>query len=65
MVSLAKLLRIRQGIGKKYNNILLEKFRFSISATQNSFVFWYPVGKAKISNSIIIHFHNLIPWVFF
>jgi hypothetical protein len=30
MVSLAKLLRIRQGIGKKYKKIGLEKFRLSI-----------------------------------
>jgi hypothetical protein len=30
MVSLAKLLRIRQGIEKKYKNIGLEKFRLSI-----------------------------------
>ncbi len=30
MVSLAKLLRIRQGIQKKYKNIGLEKFRLSI-----------------------------------
>jgi hypothetical protein len=31
MVSLAKLLRIRQGIGEKYRNIGLEKFRLSIA----------------------------------
>jgi hypothetical protein len=31
MVSLAKLLKIRQEIGKKYKNIELEKFRLSIS----------------------------------
>jgi hypothetical protein len=31
MVPLAKLLRIRQEIGKKYKNIGLEKFRLSIS----------------------------------
>jgi hypothetical protein len=31
MVSLAKLLRIRQEIRKKYKNMGLEKFRFSIS----------------------------------
>jgi hypothetical protein len=30
MVSLEKLLRIRQGFGKKYKNIGLEKFRLSI-----------------------------------
>jgi hypothetical protein len=30
MVSLAKLLRIMQGIRKKYKNIGLEKFRLSI-----------------------------------
>jgi hypothetical protein len=30
MVSLAKLLRIRQGIEKKYKNIGLEKFLLSI-----------------------------------
>jgi hypothetical protein len=30
MVSFAKLLRIRQGIGKKYKNIRLEKFLLSI-----------------------------------
>jgi hypothetical protein len=30
MVSFAKLLRIRQGIGKKYKNIGLEKFLLSI-----------------------------------
>ncbi len=30
MVSLEKLLRIMQGIGKKYKNIGLEKFRLSI-----------------------------------
>jgi hypothetical protein len=30
MVSLAKLLRIRQGIEEKYKNIGLEKFRLSI-----------------------------------
>jgi hypothetical protein len=30
MVSLAKLLRIRQGIGEKYKNIELEKFWLSI-----------------------------------
>jgi hypothetical protein len=30
MVSLAKLLRIMQGIGKKYKNIGLEKFQLSI-----------------------------------
>jgi hypothetical protein len=30
MVSLSKLLRIRQGIGKKYKNIGLEMFRLSI-----------------------------------
>ncbi len=37
MVSLAKLLRIRQGIEEKYKNIGLEKFRLSIVAkiTQN------------------------------
>jgi hypothetical protein len=29
MVSFAKLLRIRQGIGKKYKNIGLEKFLLS------------------------------------
>jgi hypothetical protein len=34
MVSLAKLLRIRQGIGKKYKNMGLEKFRLSISIFQ-------------------------------
>jgi hypothetical protein len=31
MVSLAKLQKIRQGIGEKYKNIGLEKFRLSIS----------------------------------
>jgi hypothetical protein len=30
MVSLAKLFRIRQGIGKKYKNMGLEKFLLSI-----------------------------------
>jgi hypothetical protein len=30
MVSLAKLLRIRQAIGKKYKNMGLEKFLLSI-----------------------------------
>ncbi len=30
MVSLAKLLRIMQGIGKKYKNIELKKFQLSI-----------------------------------
>jgi hypothetical protein len=30
MVSLAKLLRITQGIGKKYKNIELEKFQYLI-----------------------------------
>jgi hypothetical protein len=29
MVSLAKLIRIMQGIGEKYKNIGLEKFRLS------------------------------------
>jgi hypothetical protein len=33
MVSLAKLLRFRQGIGKKYKNIGLEKFWLSIAGT--------------------------------
>ncbi len=33
MVSLAKLLRIRQGIEKKYKNMGLEKFLLSIAET--------------------------------
>jgi hypothetical protein len=34
MVSLAKLLRIGQGIEKKYKNIGLEKFRLSIGVEE-------------------------------
>jgi hypothetical protein len=36
MVSLAKLLRIRQGIGEKYKNLGLEKFLLSITCKQAS-----------------------------
>jgi hypothetical protein len=36
MVSFAKLLRIRQGIGKKYKNIGLEKFLLSIIIVHQS-----------------------------
>jgi hypothetical protein len=36
MVSLAKLLRIRQGIRKKYKNIGLEKFQSLIQLSQNN-----------------------------
>jgi hypothetical protein len=39
MVSLEKLLRIRQGIGKKYINIGLEKFQLSIVRTKFSNIF--------------------------
>ncbi len=41
MVSFAKLLRIRQGIGKKYKNIGLEKFLLSninFRTTLNTFL---------------------------
>jgi hypothetical protein len=39
MVSLAKLQRIMQGIGKKYINIGLEKFQLSIVRTKFSNIF--------------------------
>jgi hypothetical protein len=39
MVSLAKLLRIRQGIEKKYKNMGLEKFLLSINNFESSFFF--------------------------
>jgi hypothetical protein len=44
MISLAKLQRIRQGVGKKYKNIGLEKFRLSIK-------FFYTIVDIIISYS--------------
>jgi hypothetical protein len=37
MVSLAKLLRFRQGIGEKYKNMGFEKFRLSITPFDGTF----------------------------
>ncbi len=42
MVSLAKLLRITQRISKKYKNMGLEKFWFSIAKN-----FWYNLHKIQ------------------
>jgi hypothetical protein len=48
MVSLAKLLRIRREIGKKYKNIGLEKFRLPI---------FYKVSFLKSETSQIVNMY--------
>jgi hypothetical protein len=50
MVSLAKLLRIRQGIVKKYKNIGLEKFRLSI-------MFKFKISKTFLNAAVIFFFN--------
>jgi hypothetical protein len=50
MVSLAKLPRIRQGIGEKYKNIGLEKFRLSMGSIQK--INYNLYGDTKKSNII-------------